>query len=54
MGEMYLGLRMGRVPWIDQSVDYQPSSDPNYVLAALRGYLDSAHDDSSAALSTVQ
>jgi len=44
----------GRALWMDQSESYPRRSDPNYVLAALRVHLDSAYDDSSATLGTVQ
>ena len=44
----------GRVLWMDQSENYQRRSDPDYVLAALREHLASAHDDSSAAVSSDQ
>ena len=43
----------GKVLWMDQTENYQRRSDPDYVLAALREHLDSAHDNSSAAVSPV-
>ena len=44
----------GRLLWMDQSKNYQRRSDPVVVVAALREHLDSAHDNSSAAVSTSQ
>ncbi len=42
----------GKVLWMDQSANYQRRSDPDYVLAALREHLGSAHENSSATVST--